>query len=74
MASYAEIVKSEPKFYFLVKQVVINSDSAYIKFDLINKYKLKSSGKFTLFNDGEKNEDGSITSAAHNEFIIIRQD
>ncbi|WP_069658378.1 hypothetical protein [Arcticibacter eurypsychrophilus] len=74
VASYAKIVKSNPDFYVLPQKLVITSKLAYVEFDIINKYKLKLSGKYTLFNDDPNNTNGAITSGARSEFTISKQD
>ena len=73
VTSYAKIVGSEPRFYVLPRKVIITSDSSYIEFDVINKYKLKLSGKFRLFNDDSKDTNSSIIAGAHSEFVLYKE-
>jgi uncharacterized ubiquitin-like protein YukD len=73
VASYAKTVGSEPRFYVLPRKVIITRDSSYIEFDVINKYQLKLSGKFRLFNDDSKHTNSGIAPGAHSEFVFYKE-
>jgi hypothetical protein len=72
VASYAKTVASEPRFYVLPRKVTITRDSSYIEFDVINKYRLKLSGKLRLFNDDSKDTNRGIAPGAHSEFAFYK--
>jgi hypothetical protein len=71
-ASYAEILKSDARLYILPKKVIINRDSSYIEFDLINKYNLSLKGKFALIKNNSKNTHKSSSLTSHAEFVSTK--